>query len=124
MKENTSHKKPITGLHILGEFHTNNTFFLKDLLSVKDKIIESVNNAGLHQVGIAEHSFPGAGFTFVVLLAESHLSIHTWPELQYVTIDVFACNVSRDNSDIARILFDVVINLFEPINVIKREIMR
>ena len=50
----------------------------------------------------------------VVVLAESHLSIHTWPEDGYVTLDVYVCNYSTDNRQRAQALFDAVARAFSP----------
>ncbi len=52
--------------------------------------------------------------TGVVLLSESHLAIHTWPELGAVTLDVYVCNVDHDNSDKARALLQTLIDAFAP----------
>lgn len=123
MSDNTP-RQPTTGLHILGELHTNEIYSLEDISLVKDKIVELIAQAGLSQVGMAEHIFPESGYTFVILLAESHVSIHTWPELGYITLDVFVCNVSRDNSTTSRKLFDSIVQLFNPTEVNKREIIR
>jgi S-adenosylmethionine decarboxylase proenzyme len=59
----------------------------------------AVDAAGLQPVGELFHAFaaPG-GVTGVVLLAESHVAVHTWPELGRVTLDVFVCNLHSDNS--------------------------
>jgi S-adenosylmethionine decarboxylase proenzyme len=53
--------------------------------------------AGLDVVAAAFHQFPGAGATGALVLAESHLAVHTWPELDAVTLDLYVCNHSRDN---------------------------
>jgi S-adenosylmethionine decarboxylase proenzyme len=67
----------------------------------------AVMGAGLQPVGELFHRFapaPGTpadapvGITGVVLLAESHLAVHTWPELGAVTLDVYVCNLQADNS--------------------------
>ena len=46
-----------------------------------------------------------------MVLAESHLAIHTWPERQGLTLDVYVCNYSADNSAKARRLFDQLVEL-------------
>lgn len=56
---------------------------------------------------------PG-GVTGAVLLAESHLALHTWPERSGVTLDVYVCNFSTDNSDKAEKLMDDLIIAFSP----------
>ena len=71
--------------------------------------------AELTAVGSLFHSFgEGGGVTGVVVLAESHLSIHTWPEAGYVTLDVYVCNYSTDNRPKAQQLFDDIQAAFSP----------
>ena len=61
--------------------------------------LAAVAGAGLQAVGELFHRFPApGGVTGVVLLAESHLAVHTWPELGAVTLDVYVCNLQGDNS--------------------------
>jgi S-adenosylmethionine decarboxylase len=55
-----------------------------------------------------------AGLTGVLLLAESHLAVHTWPELGRVTLDVFVCNQTVDHSAAARQVLDALISGFAP----------
>jgi len=60
---------------------------------------------------------PGAqpcGITGVVLLAESHLAVHTWPELEAATLDVYVCNLGADNSARAQVLMDTLVAAFAP----------
>ncbi|WP_027015675.1 polyamine aminopropyltransferase [Comamonas composti] len=66
---------------------------------------------------------PG-GVTGTVLLAESHLAIHTWPETGNVTIDVYVCNFSADNSGRARALMEGVIAAYAPERVVRQHLMR
>lgn len=66
---------------------------------------------------------PG-GVTGAVLLAESHLAIHTWPERDGVTLDVYVCNFSADNSDRAHALFADVIAAFGPGALETKEVVR
>ena len=63
----------------------------------------AVDASGLQPVGELFHAFgaPG-GVTGVLLLAESHVAVHTWPELGRVTLDVFVCNLHSDNSQRAQ----------------------
>jgi S-adenosylmethionine decarboxylase len=85
--------------------------------------IAAVQAAGLQPVGELFHRFapaPGApadapvGITGVVLLAESHLAVHTWPELAGVTLDVYVCNLGGDNSARAHALLGALIDAFAP----------
>lgn len=79
----------------------------------------AVGDAGLTVVGETFHKFPDAGsqpggVTGVVLLAESHVAVHTWPEFGVVTLDVYVCNHSADNSPRAIALMDSLLALFAP----------
>ena len=67
---------------------------------------------------------PSSGITGVVLLAESHLAVHTWPELASVTLDVYVCNYGGDNSAKAQRLFDGLIALFSPAQVQRNKLTR
>ena len=66
---------------------------------------------------------PG-GVTGTVLLAESHLAIHTWPETGNVTVDVYVCNFSADNSGKARALMEGVIAAYAPGRRVCQELQR
>jgi spermidine synthase len=70
------------------------------------------------------HQFGDDGFTGTLVLAESHIAIHTWPETSTVALDVFVCNHSRDNSDKAQQLFNDVLNLLKPKEVIRQAVQR
>jgi S-adenosylmethionine decarboxylase len=89
-----------------------------------------VRHAGLNAVGECFHAFAPAstgqlaGVTGMVLLAESHLAVHTWPERGAVTLDVFVCNLSQDNSDKAHALMDALIRGFEPAHVHRQALRR
>ncbi len=87
------------------------------------KVCEAaVARCGLRQVNALFHSFaPGAGVTGVVLLAESHVAVHTWPELSSVTLDVYVCNYGADNSSKARALATELALAFKPARPLTRE---
>ncbi|MBL8289617.1 MAG: adenosylmethionine decarboxylase [Rubrivivax sp.] len=90
----------MNGLHLTAEL---NECAAKALLAepaaLRALCLAAVAEAGLTPVGELFHHFaPGGGITGVVLLAESHLAVHTWPELGAVTLDVYVCNLSADNS--------------------------
>ena len=82
--------------------------------------VEAVAAAGLGAVAELFHRFepaPGesqSGITGVVLLAESHLAIHTWPERGGVTLDVYVCNLGQDNSAKAERLMQSLCSAFAP----------
>jgi S-adenosylmethionine decarboxylase proenzyme len=77
--------------------------------------LDAVAAAGLQAVGELFHRFPApGGITGVVLLAESHLAVHTWPELGAVTVDVYVCNLGADNSARAESAMAAVVAAFGP----------
>jgi S-adenosylmethionine decarboxylase proenzyme len=54
--------------------------------------VETLERAGATVVQSLSHHFPGAGLTCVLILAESHAVLHTWPETGTVNIDIFSCS--------------------------------
>jgi len=85
--------------------------------------LAAVRAAGLQPVGELFHRFAPApdaraealvGITGVVLLAESHLAVHTWPEIAAVTLDVYVCNFGGDNSARAHALLGALVAAFTP----------
>jgi S-adenosylmethionine decarboxylase len=64
------------------------------------------------------------GITGVLLLAESHCAIHTWPEKHAVTLDVYVCNYGQDNSAKARLLLKLLMAGFGPAQSATREVVR
>lgn len=91
---------------------------MQDCEALRALCIAAVAAAGLGAVAELFHRFspaPGqeqSGITGVVLLAESHLAIHTWPELGGVTLDVYVCNLGQDNSSRAEALMSQLISAF------------
>ena len=87
--------------------------------------LAEVQTAGLTPVGELFHPFgAGQGVTGVALLAESHLALHTWPELRAVTLDVYVCNLGGDNSARARKLLDRLLLAFAAEHVERHELQR
>ena len=74
--------------------------------------------------GDRDHSGGGNGITGVVLLAESHLAIHTWPEIGAVTLDVYVCNFGIDNTARAQALLQALLDAFEPESVDRQRLER
>jgi S-adenosylmethionine decarboxylase len=88
---------------------------MHDPVALRALCLGAVAAAGLQAVGELFHTFPApGGVTGVVLLAESHLAVHTWPELQAVTLDVYVCNLQADNSGRARAVAQALQAAFAP----------
>lgn len=79
------------GIHCLLELYGCPQELLDDLAYVRDTLFEATNYAGATWLGETSHRFEPCGVTAVGLLAESHISIHTWPEIGYAACDVFTC---------------------------------
>ena len=86
-----------------------------DPAALRTLCLQAVAASGLQAVGELFHRFaePG-GVTGMVLLAESHLAVHTWPELAAVTLDVYVCNLGADNSTKAEALLASLLAAFAP----------
>ena len=81
--------------------------------------VKAVRESGLQAVAQLFHRFPDSpqgpgGITATVLLAESHLCVHTWPEKSAVTLDVYVCNFGGDHAEKARALMAALMQLFAP----------
>lgn len=116
----------MNGLHLIGDLSACrcNPQRLLDGKDFEAKCLDMVRTSGLTIMDATFHQFEGSGFTGTVVLAESHLAIHTWPERQGLTLDVYVCNYSADNSEKARRLFDSIIDYFEPGEVARHEVDR
>lgn len=89
------------GLHLTADLRgcTDPVSAMTEPDALRTMCLRAVTDAGLQAVGELFHRFPApGGVTGVVLLAESHLAVHTWPELGAVTLDVYVCNLHGDNS--------------------------
>ncbi|MBL0742028.1 S-adenosylmethionine decarboxylase [Chryseolinea sp. Jin1] len=101
------------GLHIVANFSVASADKIEGHASFKTFIESQIALLGLSKVGEVYHDFPGGGFTAVVCLTESHLSIHTWPEQHYITFDVFLSNYMKDNRATTRLLYAAVQQFFK-----------
>ncbi len=79
------------GKHIILELHKCNPDILKEPDQVKDIMEAAANVMGATIVISTFHHFSPLGVSGVVVIKESHLTIHTWPEHQYAAIDIFTC---------------------------------
>jgi spermidine synthase len=112
------------GLHVMADLHGCAEEPLRTGEIVRERVRALCAAARLTVVGESHHAFSGGGYTFAVLLAESHVALHTWPELGCATVDIYVCNYSRNNDGVARELATKVSALFSPGDVVRNEIMR
>ena len=79
------------GTHLLLELWECSPEILKDLDKVREAMVSAANEAKATVVEVAFHEFNPFGISGMVIIAESHLSIHTWPEYGYAAVDIFTC---------------------------------
>jgi S-adenosylmethionine decarboxylase len=103
------------------------------LLTSADRLgelcVQAVADAGLQAVARLFHTFPASahgpgGVTATVLLAESHLCVHTWPEQAAVTLDVYVCNFGGDHTAKAHALMEALQGLFRPATFTLNQLVR
>jgi S-adenosylmethionine decarboxylase len=75
----------------LVELRDCNPRIIKDLEMVKNALVSAAKEAKATIVDISFHEFNPFGISGMVVIAESHLSIHTWPEYSYAAVDIFTC---------------------------------
>jgi spermidine synthase len=116
----------LDGLHVVANLYRCRGVarYLTDAAALRQFCHDSINRAGLTIVGDLFHEFDGGGVTGTVVLAESHLAIHTWPELQSVTLDVYVCNYTQDNSAKARQVVTDLMDLFRPEEHVQHDVPR
>ncbi|MDD2619497.1 MAG: adenosylmethionine decarboxylase [Syntrophomonadaceae bacterium] len=79
------------GRHVLAEIYGCRFGVLNDIKQVEDIMINAALEAGAEIREFVFHKFSPQGVSGVVVISESHLAIHTWPELGYAAVDVFTC---------------------------------
>ena len=92
---------------------------LDDLLRVETAMRQAVKAAGAQLLDIHLHHFSPQGITGVALLAESHITVHTWPEIGYAAFDAFMCGTAEVHA-----VVEVFSQAFETENLTVRAIER
>ena len=111
------------GTHVLLELKNCDRQILDDLSLVRDALISAAHELGAKILGEPFHKFKPQGVTGVVLIAESHLCIHTWPEHGYAAVDVFTCSNNFDPRNISDFLIRRFKSEDPSVTVIKRGIL-
>jgi S-adenosylmethionine decarboxylase proenzyme len=104
------------GIHLLGEWYDcpAATPEFTQAGPLRTLCIGAARDAGLTVVGDSFYQFAPQGVTGTVLLAESHIAIHTWPEAGFVTVDVYVCNLQTDNTAKAEQVFRTIKTALKP----------
>ncbi|UXH77864.1 S-adenosylmethionine decarboxylase family protein [Roseateles amylovorans] len=121
----------MNGLHITADLSgCAPAALMIDITALAQASRAATEAAGLTVVGDHWHRFPDAadgqpgGVTGMLLLAESHVALHTWPELGAVTLDVYVCNYGGDNAPKAEALMAHLTALFQPTETLAQRLVR
>lgn len=106
------------GMHLIAEFWGAKR--IEDEKAVRKILIGASKESQSHPLKVLTHRFNPQGITGVVLLAESHISIHAWPEHDYVAIDLFTCG----NKARPQMALDYLRKIYQPKKVEVKKILR
>ena len=119
------------GLHIIADlYNCPKAELLKSSEQLRQLCVDACRDVGLTVLGEHFYQFDGAngiqdgGATGAVVLAESHLAIHTWPERDGATLDVYVCNYTADNTGKAEAVYNALIKALKPGDVLVERVMR
>jgi S-adenosylmethionine decarboxylase proenzyme len=86
------------GTHILAEYKDCDIEIINDIQKVERAMIDAAKISGANIIGSSFHRFEPQGVSGIVMISESHLAIHTWPEFRFAAVDIFTCgeNVRPD----------------------------
>lgn len=79
------------GTHLLVELRECNPEILRSFDRVRSIMVSAARDAKATVIDVSFHEFNPFGISGVVVIAESHLTIHTWPEYNYAAVDIFTC---------------------------------
>ena len=82
------------GKHLLLELKDCDKEVLNDISFIRSTLLAAANECGATILGESFHQFSPQGVSGIVIIAESHLFIHTWPEYGYAAADIFTCGNS------------------------------
>jgi len=118
VQPSTSNDVECAGRHFIADFHGAKQ--LDNIKLMEQALTQASEVAGATLLHIHLHTFAdGGGITGVALLAESHISVHTWPELNYAAFDAFMCGNAKPEKAVA-----LLEEIFKPTKVDIKEILR
>jgi S-adenosylmethionine decarboxylase proenzyme len=84
------------GQHLIVELYDCDTKILSEVVKVQRVMIEAAKAANASVIDSIFHHFKPYGVSGVVVIAESHFAIHTWPEHNYASLDFFTCGIKSN----------------------------
>ncbi|MDD5287899.1 MAG: adenosylmethionine decarboxylase [Dehalococcoidales bacterium] len=94
------------GKHLLLELNDCDRTLLNDIDVIKDIMLAAAKASGATVLGESFHQFSPQGVSGVIIIAESHLSIHTWPEHGYAGADIFTCGTTVKPEKAAEVIIE------------------
>ena len=79
------------GTHVLAELYNCDSFQINDVRKIEEVMLAAAELSKATVIKPFFHKFSPYGVSGVIVIAESHLTIHTWPENGYVAVDIFTC---------------------------------
>jgi S-adenosylmethionine decarboxylase proenzyme len=121
----------VKGLHIIADlYNCQKGELLVSSHKLRDLCVTACTDVGLTVLGDHFYQFDGldgtqnGGSTGAVVLAESHLAIHTWPERDGATLDVYVCNFTADNTSKAEDVYARLVKALKPGDVMVERVIR
>ena len=108
------------GEHYLVELNDCEVAIINSEQQLREGLLRAVALSGAKIIKDVFHAFSPHGITGVIVIAESHVSIHTWPEFGYAAVDIFTCNTSM-NVDL---IIDELKELTRARSVVTQKILR
>jgi S-adenosylmethionine decarboxylase len=117
-----SKKQNSLGIHLIADFWFGKK--IEDPEKLKKILIEAAKKAGNIPLEFSYHKFNPHGLTGVLLLAESHIAFHSWPEFGYLAIDIFSCGKNAKPEKALRYLKKILKPRKVEVSIIKRGNLR
>lgn len=112
------------GTHLIATLHTLNTEGIVRCQLFAQHLNYLILQHSLQKLGEVYHNFEPGGFTAVVCLSESHISVHTWPEHGLINLDIYLSNFQRNNDGTVHAIFDAFVEHFDATIVNQQTIIR
>lgn len=108
------------GIHLALECGGCRSDLLENAAALEEAMIGCARAAGATVVNSLVHAYNPAGLSGVVVIAESHLAVHTWPEIRYASFDIYTCG----RRELAKAIARELVNTFEPDQVTRKTFER
>lgn len=100
------------GLHIIATIDCTSKLSLEKFQPLKLLLDNLISDQGLQKLGDVYHNFSPAGYTGIVCLSESHISVHTWPEYSKVNLDIYLSNFQHENDNKGHLIYQALQKYF------------